>query len=59
VYALSDFQVNIGETADLKPGHIPFPVDNNIFACPNWHTQNNLTQLRLQIEAQTGKIIVK
>lgn len=52
-------QLNIGQSEPLKPGHIPFPVDNNIFNCPNCKTPSNLTQLRLQIEAQTGKKIVK
>lgn len=34
-------------------------ITNNIFICPNCNAPSNLTQLRLQIEAQTGKKIVK
>lgn len=52
-------QLNIGQSEQLKPGHIPFPVDDNIFICPSCNTPSNLTQIRLQIEAQTGKKIIK
>lgn len=52
-------QLNIGQSEQLKPGHIPFPVDNNIFICPSCNTPSNLTQIRLQIEAQTGKKVIK
>lgn len=52
-------QLNIGQPEQLKPGHIPFPVDNNIFICPSCNTPSNLTQIRLQIEAQTGKKVIK
>ena len=52
-------QLNIGEPEALKPGHLPYPVDDNVFVCPNCSTPSNLTQLRLQVEAQTGKKIVK
>jgi Zn ribbon nucleic-acid-binding protein len=50
--------------ANLKPG-IPlerdcllYPITNDIFTCPQCNTQNNLSSLRLQLEAQTGKKVV-
>jgi len=52
-------QLNIGQSEQLKPGYIPFPVDNNIFICPSCNTPSNLTQIRLQIEAQTGKKVIQ
>jgi hypothetical protein len=52
-------QLNLGKSEPLKPGHIAYPVDDNIFICPNCNVPSNLIQLRLQIEAQTGKRIVK
>ena len=52
-------QLNLGKSEPLKPGHIPFPVEDNLFQCPKCGTQSNLSQFRLQIEAQTGKKIVK
>jgi len=51
-------QLNIGISEPLKPGNVPYPVDDNVFKCPNCGAQSNLANLRLQIEAQTGKKIV-
>jgi len=52
-------QLNLGQSEPLKPGHIPYPIDDNIFKCPKCAAQSNLSILRLQIEAQTGKKLVK
>ena len=52
-------QLNLGQSEPLKPGHVPFPIDDNLFKCPNCGTQSNLVNLRLQIEAQTGKKLSK
>jgi len=52
-------QLNLGKSEPLKPGHVPYPVDDNVFKCPNCSAQSNLANVRLQIEAQTGKKIVK
>ncbi len=40
-----------------QPGTAPYPK-NDIFACGQCHTQSNISNARLQIEAQTGKKII-
>jgi ATP-dependent protease ClpP protease subunit len=57
--AHSFIQLNLGQSQKTQPGHILFPVDSNIFVCPNCNTPSNLTHLRLQVEAQTRKKVVK
>jgi predicted RNA-binding Zn-ribbon protein involved in translation (DUF1610 family) len=52
-------QANLMTHSDLKAGLISFPVDNNIMRCPNCGLENNLTSIRLQIEAQSRKKIVE
>jgi predicted RNA-binding Zn-ribbon protein involved in translation (DUF1610 family) len=52
-------QVNLNNHSDLKEGYLPYPVDNNIIQCPNCGRENNIMPIRLQIEAQTHKKIVK
>jgi predicted RNA-binding Zn-ribbon protein involved in translation (DUF1610 family) len=52
-------QANLMIHSNLKSGLIPFPVDNNIIRCPNCGLENNLTPIRLQIEAQSRKKVVK
>lgn len=52
-------QLNLGQSEPLKPGHVPFPIVDNVFKCPNCSAQSNMANLRLQIEAQTGRKIVK
>lgn len=52
-------QLNPGKSEPLKPGHVPYPVDDNVFKCPNCGAQSNLANVRLQVEAQTGKKVVK
>ncbi len=48
-------QVNLGKPAPLQPGSLAYPADNDIFKCPNCGVENNLSPIRLQIEAQSGK----
>ena len=52
-------QVNIGSSSPLKPNHLPYPTDNDIFECPNCQLKSNIGQIRLKLEAQFGKKIVK
>jgi len=52
-------QANLNSHVALNPGHMPFPVKDNTFICTNCGLENNLSTIRLQIEAQTGKKIVE
>jgi predicted RNA-binding Zn-ribbon protein involved in translation (DUF1610 family) len=52
-------QANLEENIPLKKDHIPYPIDNDVFKCPNCSTESNISNIRLQIEAQSGKKIVK
>ncbi len=52
-------QANLDKSTPLKKSNLLFPVDNNIFKCPVCGTNSNLTPIRLQIEATSGKKIVK
>jgi hypothetical protein len=52
-------QVNLGQSAPLQPGSLAYPLDNDIFKCPNCGIENNLLPIRLQIEAQSGRKAVK
>ena len=52
-------QANLKPGFKLRPNHLPFPVENNNFRCPGCGLESNLSPVRLQIEAQTGKKIVK
>ncbi|MEE4258875.1 MAG: hypothetical protein V2I62_03885 [Bacteroidales bacterium] len=52
-------QVNLEKNVDLLNGRIPYPVGNDIFKCPNCKAESNISTIRLQIEAQSGKKIVK
>ncbi len=52
-------QVNLGESAPLQPGSVAYPTENDIFKCPKCGLENNLSSIRLQIEAQSGKKVVK
>lgn len=51
-------QANLRINVPLQPGTVPYPLATNIFECPNCKLQSNISQARLQIEAQTGKSIV-
>ena len=52
-------QANLKPNQKLRPNHLPFPVETNNFRCPKCGTESNLSPARLQIEAQSGKKVVK
>lgn len=49
----ADFEPNI----PLKPGNIRFPA-NNIIKCPSCNADINMVNVRLQLEAQTGRKVI-
>jgi len=49
----ADFEPNM----PLKPGNLPFPA-NNIVQCPACKADINVLNIRLQLEAQTGKKVL-
>ena len=53
----SRIQANLNEKSKIEPNCIEFP-QNNKFSCPYCHTENDLSQLRIEIEAQTKNNIV-
>lgn len=53
----SKIQANLNEKQPLQQGFSEFPKDNK-YKCPHCQTENNLSELRIQIEAQTKKIII-
>ncbi|MCK4817125.1 hypothetical protein KA005_15250 [bacterium] len=52
-------QANLEKTIPLKKDRIPYPIDNDVLKCPNCGAESNINNIRLQIEAQSGKKIVK
>jgi predicted RNA-binding Zn-ribbon protein involved in translation (DUF1610 family) len=52
-------QANLGKSSPLKEGNIPYPINTNKFKCPSCGTESDLSNTRLQIEAQTGQKLVK
>lgn len=50
-------QANLGQSFPLMEGFIPFPT-NNILICPNCSNRLDISQVRHQIEAQTGLPVV-
>jgi ClpP class serine protease len=54
---VANVQVNMGTKKPIKPGNTPFPSDNN-FKCQKCSTQQDLSDLRRQLEAQTKKRVV-
>jgi predicted RNA-binding Zn-ribbon protein involved in translation (DUF1610 family) len=54
----SKIQANIGKHSETQPGHIPYPLKDNIFICPACGVANNISPIKIQIEAQSGKKIV-
>jgi len=53
----SNIQANLNQNHPIQPGCVEFPKDNK-FKCPNCQTENDLSELRRAIEAQTKKTIV-
>lgn len=52
-------QVNFDKGTPLQPDHIPYPIKDNILKCPQCGTENNLSPIRLQIEAQENRKIIE
>ena len=52
-------QANLNKHADLQQGNHEYPVDTDVFKCPNCSTETNIAAIKLQIEAQSGKKVVK
>ena len=53
----SKIQANLNQKQPIQTGGTEFPKDNK-FKCPNCQTENDLSELRRAIEAQTKKTIV-
>ncbi len=54
---VSHLQANLGKSHPLKPGNVPFPL-NNLFRCPKCGSEHNLADLRRQLEAQSKQPVV-
>jgi predicted RNA-binding Zn-ribbon protein involved in translation (DUF1610 family) len=52
-------QANLEKNIPLRKDRIPYPVDNDVLKCPNCGAESNISNIRLQIEAQSGKKIIK
>ena len=52
-------QANLEKNIPLKKNRIPYPLDNDVLKCLNCGIESNISNIRLQIEAQSGKKIVK
>ncbi|HPG41806.1 MAG TPA: Clp protease ClpP [bacterium] len=52
-------QANLEKSHMTRPNFFPYPVENNVFKCPYCGSENNILELRMQIESQSGKKIVK
>lgn len=52
-------QANLEKNIPLKKDRVPYPLDNDVLKCPNCGLESNISNIRLQIEAQSGKKIVK
>jgi ClpP class serine protease/predicted RNA-binding Zn-ribbon protein involved in translation (DUF1610 family) len=52
-------QANLENNIPLRKDLIPYPIDNDVLKCPNCGAESNINNIRLQIEAQSGKKIVK
>jgi ATP-dependent protease ClpP protease subunit len=52
-------QINLDRNLPLAAGFTAYPIDTNTIKCPKCGTPNNLLPIRLQIEAQSGKKVVR
>ena len=52
-------QANLEKNIPLKKDRVPYPLDNDVLKCLNCGLESNISNIRLQIEAQSGKKIVK
>lgn len=51
-------QANFKQNVPVKPGNIHYPVADNVLRCPQCGTEHNLSTIRLQLEAQSGRRLV-
>ncbi len=51
-------QANLKKGIPLKNNRFPYPINNDIFKCPNCGTESNIRKIRLQIESESGKKVV-
>lgn len=51
-------QANLEPNTPYEKSAHPYPIKDDLFICPSCKAQTNLSQARLQIEAQTGMKIV-
>lgn len=52
-------QANLKKDIQLKKGAKPYPIADDIFKCQECGTESNISTIRLKVESQTGKKIVK
>jgi Serine dehydrogenase proteinase len=52
-------QMNFGKHSALQPGSTPYPVATNKVKCSRCGKANDLTAIRLQLEAQSGRKVVQ
>ena len=52
-------QANLKKNVPLIKDRIPYPIDDDVLKCPNCGAESNISNIRLQIEAQSGKKIIK
>jgi len=54
----SHIQINLEPNQPLQPGKLPYPIADNKFKCPHCQQEHDLSPLRLQVEAQSGKRVI-
>lgn len=54
----SKIQANLDAEQPIQNGRVPFPKDDQ-FVCPNCGQRHNLSNARMQLEAQTGKKVIR
>ena len=52
-------QTNLEKHSPLEENKLPYPVSSNLFKCPKCSKEIDVSQGRIQIEAQTGKRVVE
>jgi predicted RNA-binding Zn-ribbon protein involved in translation (DUF1610 family) len=52
-------QANLEKNIPLAKDRIPYPIDNDMFICPNCGYKSNISNIRLQVEAESGKKVVR
>jgi hypothetical protein len=52
-------QANFQKGVPLAAGCLPYPLDNDLIKCPNCGTEQNIANIRLQLEGESGRKLVK